>query len=319
MTNFAETITSEQRAALLRKSDLQGFLALGRSLALAAGAFVVAGLWPNPATIVLAVLLLGSAQIGLAVLMHDAAHRTLFRTRWLNDWVGRWLCAEPIGQSLTGYRKYHMAHHRYGGSDQDPDAHLTRAYPVSKASMTRKVLRDLTGVTGVKLYFAVFLMQAGYYKYQLNGKLERAPRPARPWVDYPVTLVRNLWPMLLVHGLLFGLFWIMGKPWLFALWWGALLSTFQLILRLRQIGDHGMVPDRSNPDPMMHTRTTDVRWWERILLVPHNVNYHLEHHLLPAAPSQSLPAVRQLLLQQHELPEGTYQSSFLSVLKLSVR
>ena len=36
------------------------------------------------------------------------------------------------------------------------------------------------------------------------------------------------------------------------------------------------------------TRTTLAPWWIRWLLLPHHVNYHLEHHLYPAVPHYRL-------------------------------
>ena len=44
--------------------------------------------WPNPFTFVLAVMVIGTRQLGLAILMHDAAHGLLFANRRLNEWVG---------------------------------------------------------------------------------------------------------------------------------------------------------------------------------------------------------------------------------------
>src|SRR5262245_54231058 len=38
-----------------------------------------------------AFLLMGRAHAQFAALMHEAAHRMLFRNKKLNDWVGRWL------------------------------------------------------------------------------------------------------------------------------------------------------------------------------------------------------------------------------------
>ena len=37
--------------------------------------------WPNPFTFVLAVMVIGARQLGLAILMHDAAHGLLFADR----------------------------------------------------------------------------------------------------------------------------------------------------------------------------------------------------------------------------------------------
>ena len=48
-------------------------------------------LWTNPLTVLLGVVLLGGRMLGLAVLMHECGHGTLFaRARW-GDWVGQYL------------------------------------------------------------------------------------------------------------------------------------------------------------------------------------------------------------------------------------
>jgi len=41
-------------------------------------------------------MVVGSRQVGLAVLMHEAAHNALFKARALNEWAGEWLCGRPI-------------------------------------------------------------------------------------------------------------------------------------------------------------------------------------------------------------------------------
>ena len=69
---------------------------------------------------VAAIAVLGTRQLALAVLMHESSHRTLFRTRWMNDWAGR-LCGWAIWQHSDRYRIHHMNHHRFTGSDRDPD------------------------------------------------------------------------------------------------------------------------------------------------------------------------------------------------------
>lgn len=45
-------------------------------------------LFPNPLTFVLAAVVIGSRQLGLVILMHEAAHNALFKTRSWNDRAG---------------------------------------------------------------------------------------------------------------------------------------------------------------------------------------------------------------------------------------
>src|SRR5699024_8134594 len=101
-------------------------------------------------TFLIAILLIGSRQLGLAILMHDAAHNALFASRRVNDWVGQWLCARPVGADLPSYRHYHLTHHRYVQTEKDPDLRLSRPFPTTRASLIRKFTRDLTGQTGAK-------------------------------------------------------------------------------------------------------------------------------------------------------------------------
>ncbi len=45
-------------------------------------------------------VVLGGRQLALAVMMHEAAHGTLFKTRFLNDVVGDLVCARPVGADV---------------------------------------------------------------------------------------------------------------------------------------------------------------------------------------------------------------------------
>ena len=101
-------------------------------------------IWPNVLTFILAFALIGSRQHGMAVLMHDAAHRSLFKSKRLNDFAGQYLLASAYGADMHSYRKYHLTHHRFAQSEADPDLPLSVKYPLSRASMARKLLRDIT-------------------------------------------------------------------------------------------------------------------------------------------------------------------------------
>src|SRR5262249_34705475 len=82
--------TPEEWAPLARKSSWRGLMHVAGCWALifAAGALFVA--WPDPLTYVLAVMIIGARQLGLAILMHDAAHNALHPDQKINDWVGEW-------------------------------------------------------------------------------------------------------------------------------------------------------------------------------------------------------------------------------------
>ena len=106
-------LTPEQVQRLRAKSDLVGGLLVLHAWGLIFASMALFVAWPNPLTFVIAVMVIGARQLGLAILMHDAAHGLLFDSRRLNEWVATWLCAAPVFTSLQLYRPYHLKHHRH--------------------------------------------------------------------------------------------------------------------------------------------------------------------------------------------------------------
>jgi hypothetical protein len=128
----SELLTAEQVQELRGKSDLVGALLVLHAWALIFGSMALFAWWPNPVTLVLAVMVIGARQLGLAILMHDAAHGLLFADRRLNEGVGSWLCAAPVFTSLALYRPYHLAHHRHTQQAEDPDLGLSAPFPITR-------------------------------------------------------------------------------------------------------------------------------------------------------------------------------------------
>lgn len=143
-------LTPAEIRPLARRSDLIGVGLVLHCWGVVAAALAMFAIWPNPLTFVAAVVLIGSRQLGLAILMHDAAHNAPFATHGLNEWVGQGLCARPIGADLISYRRYHLTHHRHTQTENDPDLRLSRPFPTTRDSLIRKFARDRTGRTGLK-------------------------------------------------------------------------------------------------------------------------------------------------------------------------
>lgn len=97
------------------------------------------------------VIVVGTRQLGLFVLMHDGTHAVLHRK--VNDWVAHWLCSH----ALARYRPYHLQHHRHVRQTEDPDLVLSAPFPIDRTSFARKGLRDLTGRTFAKQRFGRYL------------------------------------------------------------------------------------------------------------------------------------------------------------------
>ncbi len=290
--NLSDYVSADEMRPLLARSDwLAGWMTLF-NLAVMAIAFALPILWLNPLTLLMAVLLLGGRQLGLAVLYHECAHQILFKARWLNDAFGTWLFGGLMNTSLARYRAYHLDHHRHAGTEQDPDFTMASAYPAEPASMRRKLTRDLTGRTGIK---------------DLRRQIKS------------FGLARNA-PFLASHGLMLGLLALAGAPWAYALWWLAYLVAYQVVTRIRFMSEHGVAVDRLSPDVRENTVTTLTSWWERLLIGPNFVNYHLEHHLQAGVPCYHLCRFHNLLTKKGffgdcQKPEGCFSNGYRHVLR----
>ncbi len=298
----SDFLTSEELKFFTARSDLRGAWIVAFNWLTIAAVFAAVALWTNPLTIVFAILLLGGRQMGLAVLMHEAGHKTLFRTQALNQAVGQWLCAYPILGDCDAYGASHREHHRTAGTDADPDLPNYRSYPVSRASFLRKIKRDLTGQTGIKLLGAL-VSGGGRSIMMREGEKTNAVRQG-----------------MLVNLALFAILLLAGGPEFYLLWVIAYLTTYPLIARIRQVAEHGNVPDLFDLDPRLNTRTTIPRWFERPFLCPNGVNYHVEHHLLASVPCHKLKALHTRLHEKgfYAGHEHTLAQGYWDVIKRAV-
>jgi fatty acid desaturase len=307
-------LSREEINQLLKKNDWKAAFEIAHTWGWIAFAFFIVAAWTNPITIFIALWILGGKQLGCAIIMHDASHYSTFTNRKTNDIIGNWLGGYPILLDVKRYRPYHIHHHVRTGLDDDPDLYLTRGYPASRMSMFRKFLRDLTGLTGLKSYFVVLLMHLGYLKFTLGGSVEKDTTP-RTFSERIAFAWNNLKGPIAAQLILFGIFFAIGKPWLYLLWIVALFTTNQFCLRVRSIAEHSVVPDRKNN--FTNTRTTKANFIERLLFAPHHVNYHSEHHLLMHVPCYNYPKMHRLLLQKGFFEKGLMQPNYVSVLKLA--
>lgn len=270
--------SSEEWAGLSARSSWKG-LALGVHCWAVILAAAVVGVW-IPWLIPLSVMIIGTRQLGLAILMHEAAHAGLHPNLKINDWVGHWLCAVPIGASLSAYRPYHLSHHKYAQQAEDPDLVLSAPFPVTRASLRRKIIRDLTGQTFFKQRVAPF--------FRTVAPDEDLPEGAR-------VTARAALPFLAVNGALLIAASLAGVWWAyFALWLLPLATWFPMVTRLRNIAEHACV-ENSEIDPLRQARTTCAAWWERAFIAPYWVNFHAEHHIFMHLPCWSLPRAHRLL------------------------
>ena len=282
----SDLFTPEEWAPFQARSGWRGLLLVVHCWGVIAVAVVAGAAWPI--LIPLCVAIIGTRQLGLAILMHEAAHGGLSPDARLNDFVGHWLCAVPVGASLPLYRPYHLSHHKYAQQPEDPDLVLSAPFPVTRASLRRKIIRDLTGQT--------FFKQRVLFAFKAF-----ASRRDEDLAEGAVVTGRSIAPFLLVNAALLIGATLAGVWWAyFALWLLPLATWFPMVTRLRNIAEHACV-EGSSTDAFRAARTTRAGWLERAFIAPYWVNFHAEHHLFMHVPCWKLPALHRAV---RALPQG---------------
>jgi fatty acid desaturase len=216
-------------------------------------------IWPNPFTFVLAVAVIGSRQLGLAILMHDGAHGCLANGEKLNMTLSQWFCAYPIFAETGAYRRYHLQHHARTQQHDDPDLILSAPFPITRPSYRRKFWRDISGQTG--------------YAQRKAQLLNALGDPSWPWQQRLAHFYSKLGPQFAANALLWVGLAAAGVWWAYPLLWLLPLMTWMMVItHIRNIAEHAVVPDSN--DPLRNTRTTRAGLLERLFVAPYYVNYH---------------------------------------------
>jgi len=293
---------AEELARLTRLSTARSLLAILQTFGLIAAALWLAiATWPS-AWMLLSIVVIGIAQHGLFILAHEAAHYRLFAHRAANEGVGRFI-GMVGGISMCTYRVTHRLHHNNLYTEEDPDTAIHGGYPRGKAYLLKKLAQDLAGLNAWKTFAYFFGAPA------INADTNREIRPLDDTSPQLRAAARadRLWVIgfhVVAPIAAFAIGGWRGLVMYAVLWLLPLVTVLQPILRLRAICEHGAAQDLSSPLTAARTNRTFGsigNGFARLVLFPHHVNYHVEHHLYPAVPHYHLPALHRLLVDKGAL------------------
>jgi fatty acid desaturase len=203
--------------------------------------------------------LIGLCLHGLGDMMHMCGHGRVFGRGWVDRAAG-FLCGLPVFISCSCYWACHRLHHRWLGTERDPDA-PQRIPPGLRSRVLRVYL-----VVGFPIYAV---------RVAALGPIHAAGFGERAACLLETASMVAIYRALLGPGL---------SPWLVDGWLMA-LPFAMLVANLRGLAEHAFL-ERG-------TRTTltppIVSWFFN------NQNHHVEHHLLPGLPWHALPAAHRIL------------------------
>lgn len=289
-TTDSQPLAGRQRgqcSSYIRKWKLDTISRLGGSIALYGLTGLAGKAWPYPVVEMISVGCMGLVLAGFFGAMHRAAHGALWPARRFNEILGRG-CALLMLTSFTFFRRLHQRHHRYSGTELDPEG----LHPVENPRDFLTAILGanfLTCLTPSTLSLALFNRKPEW----LNGKSAMlARRDARQIV---VLIAGTAAATTILPGQM--LYW----------YWGPLLiaALFDGLLSLPEhLDDQGR---------RRTTRSVSSPIWFRFL--NWNENYHVEHHQHPGLPAMEMPALQSL--KAHELIIPSYLKFFSDIIRLS--
>jgi len=231
-----QVIGREELKRLSERSDAQGLLQLGGHLALLllSGylvylSFETIWLWP-------AMFAHGVVLIFLFAPLHEAIHRTAFRSRTLNDVV-----AFVIGVLLVlpreYFRAFHFAHHRFTQESDDPEL------AVPKPATVRQFLWH---ISGLPYWIAGLLGLVVRASGTLSEPIYATDRVRR-------SVVHEARWVLAIYAVALGLS-IAAQSTVLLWYWVIPALLGQPMLRLYLLAEHSACP--RSPDMLENSRTT---------------------------------------------------------------
>jgi fatty acid desaturase len=263
----AALIGPDELLPMQKRSDAKGLARLvGHLFAIGASgglyALSIAHSW-HTALELLAAITFGFTLVTMFAAMHEAVHRTAFKSPRLNDGVA-WFAGLLSFYNSTFYRPYHGWHHRFTQlPGKDPE--LEDKKPVSLFDYLVQMSGLPWWLGKLRTHFSLALG-----KTQAYGFLGPHSAPQ---------VVRSVRLQLAVYGVGIVASVVLGYPY-FVVYWLVPVALGQPLLRLILLAEHGACSEDDNP--LTNTRTTYTLFPVRYLMW--EMPYHAEHHRYPALP-----------------------------------
>ena len=241
----------------------------------------------------LAALFLGLNLVGIFIVFHDAGHRTLSRSRLINDAFGDLAGAVfGFGTSWILARESHKEHHRRNGHVDEVSAlwkpmtreDYERASWWSRLPYALKMRQPLLSV-----------LELGNFKRTLGSAFTRVWASKRKRREL---LRSQLLSLLINAGMVYAAYLLMGwagVAWLYLLPNFIGISAGAFFDRL----NHANPEMRFSTDETWHNNESDMRTTIRVVyprlinFLINDMNEHSIHHYVPSIPNRNLSAARR--------------------------
>jgi len=269
----------------------------------------------------LAIFVIASRQGALLNIVHEASHFLVCADRKKNDWIGKWLCAMPIGVDFDGFRRGHKVHHLHTGTQMDPpsDTEKYKEVRFTGPRLWLLFLKDLAGITALSVFFAY--------------ESDKGPRKDKVGDGPKTSMIVKLATLSCVQLVILGGIFQFDIIHYILLWLVPAISPHMFLMRVRGIAEHGLplqicanVKSGREGSNLTRSFLTPARGYkylkflnpvEKFLIGSISIHYHHEHHALPGVPYYHLPKVHDLVSKQlkdknPELFDVVYERGYFS-------
>ena len=207
----------------------------------------------------LSIFVIGNRQHALALLGHEATHKMVSKSPKCNYILGNLFCFGPIGLPFDGYRKFHMLHHKFLGTQLDPEigrklkANIT-VHKATRRNIITQFIKDL-----------LFLNICDIRHFQL----EKSKRD-KLWISITHAVIISLGLVDITIPII---------------WYLAMMSSLLACSRLRIWHEHVGTSQ---------THKISANWWQKLIFLPHHSVYHHEHHDKPGVPYNKLHTIASI-------------------------
>ena len=254
--------------------------------------------WAVPVFLIYGVLYGGSSDSR----WHEAGHGTMFKTRWMNDWLYQ-IASFMILREPTLWRWSHARHHTdtiIVGRDREI-AVMTPAYIGGIILDLFNLRHGPATIKAVLRHAFTGELNAEEKDYIPESEWPKVIREARIWVAiYAIVIGLSLWMWSLLPLMLIGL------PSFYGAWGYIFTGLTQHAGLAEDVLDH-----------RLNSRTVYMNPVIRYLYL--NMNYHVEHHMFPMVPYHRLPELHEEMKADCPTPYPSIWAAYKEIIATAWR
>mgnify|MGYP003791372231 CR=1 FL=1 len=290
----AARIPPEQVGDLHTCDRSPAFKMAGDTAAFALASVVAVLAWNSGSYLLVAAALLVAGHFGhiVPLMFHDASHGTLHPVKWMNEALGFFLGLVTL-VPLTAYRHAHALHHRYPGTERDPEL-----WPYTMPGTPRSVRIACVPVEIVlgSIFTPILFLRAVLMADDLSPDQKRRIR-----IEYAIAVL--YWGLAVISAAMLGLWtpFLVGvvAPWMVA---GMFQTVNKYVEHMGMLGSGILDSTRSVLDNRLPGRMLSASM--------QHVDHHGAHHLYAKIPHYHLPQATPLVMTEEAETASLYPSYF---------